>query len=67
MTETKLKGKGEIEVGKVNRKNSGVKTETAREDVGILMNEEWRKKVIKWEDVSSAEYLPGGGTHCLIR
>ena len=53
LSETKLKGKGEVEFGGVGGRGSGVAGGWAREGVAILVSEEVSGCVTEWREVSS--------------
>ena len=53
MSETKLRGKGERSFGKVVGRVSGVSGGSAREGVGIIVGEEWKRCVKEWKEISS--------------
>ena len=53
LSETKMKGKGEVVFGGVGGRRSGVEDGRAREGVAILLSEEIRKCVTEWREVSS--------------
>ena len=53
LSETKLKGKGEVSFGEVVGRVSGVDSGSAREGVCIIVREEWKKYVKEWKEVSS--------------
>ena len=53
LSETKLKGKGEVSFGEVSGRVSGVDSGWAREGVCIIVSEEWKKYVKEWKEVSS--------------
>ena len=53
LSETKMKGKGEVVFGGVGGRRSGVEDGRAREGVAILLSEEIRKCVTEWREESS--------------
>ena len=54
LTETKLKGKGEVSLCGVNDIIAGVQEmERAREDVAILLNDVWHSAVVDFGFISS--------------
>ena len=54
LSETKMKGKGEVAFGEVNGRISGVAIgERAREGVAVLLSEWMLKLVVEWKEVSS--------------
>ena len=53
VSETKLKGRGERMFGNVVGRVSGVSNGRAREGVGIIVRDEWKRCVIEWKEVSS--------------
>ena len=53
LSETKLKGRGEVVFGGIEGRGSGVMGGWAREGVAILVNEEVRGCVTEWREVSS--------------
>ena len=50
---TKMKGKGEVDFGKIKGRISGVVEGRAGEGVGMLLNEWLLKLVVGWKEVSS--------------
>ena len=54
LSETKMKGKGEVSFGEMSGRISGVATgERAREGVALLLSEWLLKLVVEWKEVSS--------------
>jgi len=53
MSETKLKGKGELVFGCMCGRRSGVTGGHAREGVAVLLSERLREKVVEWKELSS--------------
>ena len=53
LTETKLKGKGEVSWSGVNGIISGVQMERGREGVSVLFNDVWHSTAVKSGYVSS--------------
>ena len=53
LSETKLRGRGEVAFGSVAGRTSGVDGGAAREGVCIIVSEEWKKYVKEWKEVSS--------------
>ena len=53
ISETKMRGKGEVVFGGVGGRSSGVENGRAREGVAILLSEEVRRCVTEWKEVSS--------------
>ena len=53
LSETKLKGKGEVAFGGVTGRVSGVGGGRAREGVALVLNEWMLSKVVEWKEVSS--------------
>ena len=52
LSETKMRGKGEVVFGGVGGRRSGVENGRAKEGVAILLSEEIRGCVIEWREVS---------------
>ena len=52
LSETKLKGTGQWTFGNVVGRVSGVRKGNAREGVCIIVEENWKKHVAKWREVS---------------
>ena len=52
LNETKMKGKGESEFGKVKGRISGVERGRAREGVALLLSERMMNSVVEWREVS---------------
>ena len=52
LSETKLRGKGEIEFGSVSGRKSGVVRGRAREGVALLVSPEVQRGVIEWRELS---------------
>ena len=53
LSETKMKGKGEIEFGSVSGRRSGVGRGRAREGVALLVSPDVQNGVMEWKEVSS--------------
>ena len=54
LSETKMKGKGEVSFGEMSGRISGVATgERAREGVALLLNDWMKKLVVEWKELSS--------------
>ena len=53
LNETKMKGKGEVDFGRMKGRVSGVMGGRAREGVAILLSEWLLKLVVEWKEVSS--------------
>ena len=53
LSETKLKGKGEVAFGGVKGRVSAVRGGRAREGVALVLNEWMLSKVVEWKEVSS--------------
>ena len=53
LSETKIKGKGEVAFGEVTGRVSGVERGRAREGVALLLSERMVSKVVEWKEVSS--------------
>ena len=53
LSETKMKGKGEVAFGEMNGRISGVGEGRAREGVALLLSEWLIKLVVEWKEVSS--------------
>ena len=51
LSETKIKGKGEVRFGSVIGRVSGVEDGWGREGVALLMSEEMGKHVVEWKEV----------------
>ena len=49
LSETKMRGKGEVEFGSVYGRRSGISRGRAREGVALLVSTEVRRKVIEWK------------------
>ena len=52
LSETKMRGKGDVEFGRVCGRRSGVEDGRAREGVVLLLSEEFKKCVMEWGEVS---------------
>ena len=53
LSETKIKGKGEVSFGSVIGRVSGVEDGRGREGVALLVSEEMGKHIVEWREVSS--------------
>ena len=53
LSETKLKGRGEVPFGSVVGRKSGVRTGRAREGVALLVSDRVKEKVSEWKEVSA--------------
>ena len=53
LSETKLKGKGEVMFGEVVGRVSGVAVGRAREGVALLLSGQLTRRVVEWKEVSS--------------
>ena len=53
LSETKMKGKGEVTFGEMTGRVSGVERGRAREGVALLLSEWMVSKVVEWKEVSS--------------
>ena len=53
LSETKMKGKGEVAFGEVTGRVSGVMRGRAKEGVALLLSEWLVSKVVEWKEVSS--------------
>ena len=53
LSETKMKGKGEMAFGEVKGRVSGVERGRAREGVALVLSEWMLKRVVEWKEVSS--------------
>ena len=53
LSETKMRGKGEVVFGGVEGRRSGVEDGRAREGVAILLSEEVKERVTEWGEVSA--------------
>lgn len=53
LSETKIKGRGEVMFGNVRGRVSGVEVGRAREGVALLVSEWLERKVVEWKEVSS--------------
>ena len=53
LNETKMKGRGEVEFGRMKGRISGVMEGRAREGVALLLSEWLIKLVVEWKEVSS--------------
>ena len=53
LSETRLKGKGEVMFGEVVGRVSGVAVGRAREGVALLLSERLMRCVVEWKEVSS--------------
>ena len=53
LSETKMRGKGEVVFGGVGGRSSGVENGRAKEGVALLVSEEVRGCVVEWREVST--------------
>ena len=53
LNETKMKGRGEVEFGRMKGRISGVMGGRAREGVALVLSEWLMKLVVEWKEVSS--------------